>query len=145
MAADTLRVEIVTPERAVFSGDVTEVVLPGVAGEMGVLPGHLPLLTGIAMGDLSVVQGGKTRHFFVESGYAEVLPNGVSVMTEACDGIDEIDVAKAKQALAHAETQMKALEARSHEEVEHDVHDAHVQALDRARRRLLAAEREPKH
>ena len=61
MAADTLLVEIVTPERAVFSGEVSEVILPGAVGEMGILPGHLPLLTAIAMGDLAIVENGNVR------------------------------------------------------------------------------------
>ena len=139
--AETLFVEIVTPERAVFTGTVSEVVLPGVVGEMGVLPGHLPLLTAIAMGDLAVVQDNKTRHFFVEGGYAEILPNKVSVLTEACDGIDEIDVSTAKKALETAEKQLLALEERSRaEEIEGDVRKAHEEALERARRRLLMAE-----
>lgn len=145
MADGSLLVEIVTPERAVFAGQVSEVVLPGAVGEMGVLPGHLPLLTAIAMGNLGVVQGGKMRHFFIEGGYAEILPDKVSVLTEACDGIDEIDVARAKIALEAAERELLALEERARsEEVEGDVRAAHEQALDRARRRLLMAQGESK-
>lgn len=141
MSEGTLEVEIVTPERAVFSGTVEEVVLPGAVGEMGVLPGHLPLLTAIAMGDLAVVQGGKVRHFFVEGGYAEILPNKVSVLTEACDGVDEIDVAKARMALEAAEKELAKLESKAKsEEIEGEVQEAHEKALERARRRLLVAE-----
>ena len=141
MAEETLRVEIVTPERAVFNEVVSMVVIPGAIGEMGVLPGHLPLLTAIGMGDLAVHQNGKVRHFFVEGGYAEVLPDRVNVLTEHCDGVDEIDVAEARRLLEEAEKKMTALEERARsEEVEHDVRVSHQLALERARQRVLFAQ-----
>lgn len=141
MAEAMLEVEIVTPERAVYSGSVSHIVLPGVVGEMDVLPGHLPLLTAIAMGDLAVVEAGKTRHFFVEGGYAEILPYKVSVLTESCDGVDEIDVERAKLAVEEAQKSLTALQERARsEEVEGDVQSSHEKALERARRRLLIAQ-----
>ncbi len=142
MAEERVHVEIVTPERAVFSEDAEEVVIPGMAGEIGVLPGHLPLLTSIGMGDLAVKYGGdKVRHFFIEGGFAEILPNKVSVLTKACDGIDEIDIAEARRALESAEKQMDELEERARtEEIEADARQRHQDALERARKRLLLAE-----
>jgi len=145
MAEEGLRVEIVTPERAVFNDVASMVVVPGVIGEMGVLPGHLPLLTAIGMGDLAVHAHGKVRHFFVEGGYAEILPNKVSVLTEQCDGVDEIDVADARAKLEEAEKRMTALEERARtEEVEADVRARHQDALERARKRVLFAQESSK-
>lgn len=141
MADGTLMVEIVTPEQAVFAGEASEIVIPGVVGELGVLPGHLPLLTSIGIGDLAVVHSGKVRHFFVEGGYAEILPRKVSILTEACEGADAIDAAQAKAALEVAEKELLALEERARtEEVEGDVRKRHEEALERARRRLLFAQ-----
>ncbi len=138
--AEKIEVEIVTPERAVFSESADLVVIPGTAGELGVLPGHLPLLTSIKMGDLAVHVGGQVRHFFVEGGYAEILPDKVSVLTEACDGVDEIDIAEAQRHLEAAEKQLAELEAQAKSgEVEGDVRVAHEQALERARMRAAFA------
>lgn len=141
--ADTLQLEIVTPERAVFKGVATEVVLPGGAGEIGVLPGHLPLLTSIAMGDLMVHGDKGTRHFFIEGGYAEILPHRVSVLAEYCDGADEIDIAEAREAVKIAEDAWAGIEEKARsEEVEADVRQRHQDALERARRRLLFADKD---
>ena len=124
-----------------FNGQADHIVLPGALGEMDVLPGHLPLLTSIAMGTLTVHEGSKSRNFFIEQGYAEILPNKVSILTEACDGVDDIDIAKAKLALEAAEKELQALEDRSRtEEIEGEVQAAHEKALERARMRLLHAE-----
>lgn len=140
--ANELELSIVTPERAVYNGTVSEVVIPGIVGELGVLPGHLPLLTSIGMGDLAVKIDGAVRHFFIEGGYAEILPNKVSILTEACDGVDDLDVASARAALAQAEKQLTALEERARtEDVESDVQKRHQDALERARKRLLMAEK----
>ena len=139
--ATKLEVEVVTPEKAVFTGTADELVLPGSIGEMGVLPGHVPLLTGIAMGDLAVIESGKVRHFFIEGGYAEILPNKVTVLTENCDGVDDIDIARAREAVEEAEKELLAHEQKSKgEEAEGDIRAAHEQALERARKRLLVAE-----
>ncbi len=136
--SEHIQVEVVTPERAVLSETAETVILPGENGEIGVLPGHLPLLTALAVGELRVVNGGTERNFVIEGGFAEILPNRVSILTEACDGVDEIDVAAAREALAAAEKELEALEARStSEEIEHDVMERHRAALRRARTRLV--------
>lgn len=141
MAEETIQVEIVTPERAVFSDVATQVVIPGTIGELGVLPGHLPLLTSIAMGDLAVYTGGQIRHFFVEGGYAEILPHKVSILTENCDGVDEIDIAEAQRQLEQAEKEMSALEDKARSEtIEADIRARHQDALERARRRAVFAQ-----
>lgn len=137
----TIEVEIVTPERAVFRGEATHIVLPGEIGEMDVLPGHLPLLTSISVGTMVVHEPNGTREFFIEQGYAEILPDRVSVLTERCEGVDEIDIAKAKAAVEAAELELTKLEDRSKlEEISIDAQTAHQQAVERARKRLLYAE-----
>lgn len=143
MAADTLRVEIVTPERAVFNDVASQVVIPGTVGELGVLPGHLPLLTAIGVGDLAVHSGGQVRHFFIDGGYAEILPDRVAILTENAEGFDELDLAEARRQLEAAEQQVRKLEERSRtEEVEAGVEARHHDALERARRRVLFAEQQ---
>jgi len=146
----TLTIEVVTPERAVLVGSADEVILPGSEGQMGILPGHLPLLSGLGIGQMTV-RGFKgtvgkeqvtgERKFFVDGGFVEVLPDKVTVMTEACDGFDEIDVSAAKHQIEEAERELLAMEERAKtEEVEADVLKRHQDALKRARMRLLMHE-----
>lgn len=142
--AEKLRIEVVTPERAVLSGDADEVILPGNQGQMGILPGHLPLLSGLGIGQM-VVKGfsGGERKFFVDGGFVEVLPDKVTVMTEACDGFDEIDAIQARTAIEEAEKELLAIEDRSKSEViEEDVMIRHQEALKRARVRLMMSKGE---
>ncbi|MEZ4460569.1 MAG: ATP synthase F1 subunit epsilon [bacterium] len=148
--AETLTIEVVTPERAVISGEAEEVILPGSEGQMGILPGHLPLLSGLGIGQMVVrgfvSKGGTTereRKFFVDGGFVEVLPNKITVMTEACDGYDEIDAAEARQAIELAEKELLQFEERSKTEtVEEDVMIRHQEALKRARTRLAMSQGE---
>lgn len=138
MAEERILVEVVTPERAVLSEQADSVILPGENGEMGVLPGHLPLLTSLNVGELRVFSKDGERSFVVEGGFAEILPDRVTILTEACDGIDEIDVAAARDALKVAESELSRLEERSKdEEIEHDVMERHRERLRRARTRLV--------
>ncbi len=96
---DALRIdlEIVTPDRLVVSETVDEVVLPGSEGSLGVLPGHAPLLTGLAAGELRYRTGGSTRRLAVAGGFAEVLAHRVSVLASACERAEEIDEAQARE------------------------------------------------
>lgn len=138
MAEERIHVEVVTPERAVLSENADSVILPGENGQIGVLPGHLPLLTSLSVGELKVINDGGERNFVIEGGFAEVLPNKVSILTEACDGIDEIDVAAAREAMKVAEEELARLEEQSKdEEIEHDVMERHRERLRRARTRLV--------
>lgn len=138
MAEQPIHVEVVTPERAVLSEHAESVILPGVDGQIGVLPGHLPLLTSLSVGELRVISKDGERSFVVEGGFAEILPGKVSILTEACDGIDEIDVAAAREALKVAQEELTRLEELSKdEEIEHDVIERHREKLQRARNRLV--------
>jgi F-type H+-transporting ATPase subunit epsilon len=95
--------DLVTPERTVFSGDVTSLTAPSTEGLFGVLPGHAALLTSLAVGLLSFVQAdGQPRQAAVSGGFAEVEKGRVVILAETAELADEIDVPRARQALARA-------------------------------------------
>lgn len=105
--ADKVRLEIVTPERAVLSDPVDEVVLPSVDGYMGVLPGHAPLLAQLDAGEVSY-RVGNERHFLaISGGYAEILRDSVSVLARTAERAEEIDVNRAKKAKDRAASALK--------------------------------------
>src|SRR6266508_675440 len=99
----TIRCEIVSQDRSVFSGDVDIVVLPGSAGEMGILPKHAPVLTTLKYGFVKVRKDGKEEVFTVAGGVAEVQPNIVTVLADAAENVQEIDVVRAEAARRRAE------------------------------------------
>lgn len=99
----TIRCEIVSQDRMVFEGDVDIVVLPGSAGEMGILPHHAPLLTTLKYGVIKVRRQGVEQIFTVAGGVAEVQPNIVTVLADAAENIEEIDAARAEQARQRAQ------------------------------------------
>lgn len=143
--ADKLQLEVVTPERAVLNETVDDVVLPGDLGQMNILPGHLPLLTLLDVGPLVIRQGGKERFFFIESGYAEISDDKVTVLTESCEGVNEIDVALARARLEETIEELGRLEELSKKElVETSLFEAHRNALRRLRMRVAFAEEYPK-
>ena len=98
-----IRCEIVSQDRMVYEGDVDIVVLPGTDGEMGILPHHAPLLTTLKFGIIKVRSGGKEQIFTVAGGVAEVQPDLVTVLADAAENIEEIDVARAEAARKRAE------------------------------------------
>jgi F-type H+-transporting ATPase subunit epsilon len=99
----TIRCEIVSQDRTVFTGDVDIVVLPGAAGEMGILPKHAPVLTTLKFGIIKVRKAGKEEIFTVAGGVAEVQPDIVTVLADAAENVEEIDVARAEAARKRAE------------------------------------------
>jgi len=99
----TIRCEIVSQDRTVFTGDVDIVVLPGAAGEMGILPKHAPVLTTLKYGIIKVRMGGNEEVFTVAGGVAEVQPDIVTVLADAAENVEEIDVARAETARKRAE------------------------------------------
>jgi F-type H+-transporting ATPase subunit epsilon len=127
-----IRLEVVTPDRLVLSEEVDEVSIPGSEGYLGILPGHLPLLTMIGIGVLSYRKGTKKLAFSVCGGFAEVLPERVIIMADTLERPEEIDVQRARKARERAETQLG-----SKEKVDVDVAMA---ALLRANARLAVAE-----
>jgi F-type H+-transporting ATPase subunit epsilon len=98
-----IRCEIVSQDRLVYEGDVDIVVLPGTDGEMGILPHHAPLLTTLKIGIIKVRSGGKEEIFTVAGGVAEVQPDLVTILADAAENVEEIDVARAEAARKRAE------------------------------------------
>jgi F-type H+-transporting ATPase subunit epsilon len=107
--AEKLKLELVTPYKRVLSVDVDEVTAPGSVGEFGVLPDHAPLLTTLKIGILSYRKGNETFQVAVNWGYVEVENNVMTVLVETAEPSDQIDVARAKAALARAEEALKKL------------------------------------
>lgn len=98
--------EIVTPEGAVYSEQVDSVVLPGIEGEMGILPGHIPLMTQIAPGELVVSKAGQTTRLAVGEGFIEVTQDHVAVLTDMAIEEKAIDEAAAERAIERAKAAM---------------------------------------
>jgi F-type H+-transporting ATPase subunit epsilon len=107
--AETILLEIVTPDRLVLSEEVDEVTAPGVEGEFGVLPGHTPFLTTLKVGELTYRKGKEIHHMAVSWGYAEITPKKVTILAEAAEIAAEIDIERAKAAMEKAEKELKKL------------------------------------
>ena len=95
--------EIVSQDRMVYTGDADMVLLPGTDGEMGILPHHAPLLTTLKFGVIEVRLGGEGAFFTVAGGVAEVQPDRVTVLADAAENVEEIDIARAEAARRRAE------------------------------------------
>ncbi len=103
----TLHLEIVTPERLVYSDDVDRVQVPGSDGELGILPHHAPLVATLGAGELRIIKGTAEESIAVIGGFVQVRPDKVVVMAESADLASEIDLERAQQARRDAE---KAIE-----------------------------------
>ncbi|MCP5100537.1 MAG: F0F1 ATP synthase subunit epsilon [Chloroflexi bacterium] len=102
----TIRCEIVTQERTVFSGDVDTVSLPGSEGRMGILPNHTALLTTLSFGEVIVRANDEEEFYAVGGGFAEVQPDKVIVLADSAERADEIDIERADHARERAEKAM---------------------------------------
>ncbi len=102
----TIRLEIVTAEKAIFSDDVDIVVAPGSEGEMAILPHHAPLMTTLMPGELRVRKGAEDISLFISGGFLEVRPDRVIVLADACERVEEIDIARAEEAKRRAEERL---------------------------------------
>jgi F-type H+-transporting ATPase subunit epsilon len=102
-----IRLDIVTPDRLVAHDEVTAVSIPGKNGYLGILPGHAPLLTEIAPGELEYTAGGAKHVLAVNWGFAEVLSDRVIVLAQSAERAEEIDVARAEKAKVRAEERLK--------------------------------------
>ena len=103
-----LRLEIITPERSVYSDDVDMVIAPGSEGYLGILPHHTPLLSALGHGELRVKQGGVERSLAVFGGFIDVRPDRVTVLTDAAEQADEIDEQRAEAARERAREALAA-------------------------------------
>ena len=133
-----LTLEIVTPEARVYSDTIDTVVLPTVEGEIGILPGHLPLLTQVADGELRVTKGGQTQWLAVSGGFAQVDNDKVSVLAEHAITEEKIDEGAVEAALKRAEQQLreaKLLDPAQAEHLQELVRYAGVQLAVKRRRR----------
>ncbi|MFL7894101.1 MAG: ATP synthase F1 subunit epsilon [Anaerolineales bacterium] len=102
-----IRCEIVSQDRMVWEGDADMVVVPGSAGEMGILPNHAPLLSTIKFGFLKVKVKGTEEIFAIGGGVLEVQPNLITILADSAENVDEIDVARAEQARKRAQEMLK--------------------------------------
>lgn len=131
--ADELMLEIVTPEKMIFSDKIEEVTLPGTEGEFGVLRGHEAFLSSLNVGEMNFIKDGKKTYYAVNVGYAEVTADKVTVLIETAEKSDEIDKERAQRAKDNAESKLNQL---NKEDMEFEVVRA---ALTRAMARLSAA------
>ena len=106
MAFDALQLLLVTPERRLVDEVVDEVQLPGLEGYLGILPGHAALLTELGVGEMSFRRGNETHYATVIGGYAEVLPDRITVLAEIAERAEEIDEDRARAARERAEKRL---------------------------------------
>jgi len=106
--ADSFKLEIVTPEKMVVKDVAEELQMPGKNGYLGILPGHAPLITELAVGEITYRHGNLTRRMSVAWGFAEVLPDKVTILAETCERGEEIDVKRAEEARKRAEQRLNS-------------------------------------
>lgn len=129
--AETIQLEIVTPERLVVNDTAEYIEIPGKTGYLGVLPGHAPLITELAVGEISYTNAGKTKRLAVAWGFVEVLQNKVTILAETAEKAEEIDTARAEAARKKAEAELQKAGADGDKDAQ--------AALDRANARLGVA------
>jgi F-type H+-transporting ATPase subunit epsilon len=129
---DTFQLEIVTPEKLVVNEAVEEAQIPGLGGYLGILPGHAPLITELAVGKITYKAQGVTKDLAVAWGFAEVLPDKVTMLAETAERPEEIDVARAQKAKERAEQMLKSNDPQLD-------YDRAQDALKRAETRLEVA------
>jgi F-type H+-transporting ATPase subunit epsilon len=132
--AETFQLEIVTPEKKVVATTAEEVQIPGKNGYLGILPGHAPLITELAVGEITYrdTSGSNEQRLAVAWGFAEVLPDKVTILAETAERPSEIDAARAREAKTRAEERLASGETTV------DVERA-LDALQRAETRLEVA------
>ena len=133
--ADEILLEIVTPEKLVFSDMVEEVTVPGSEGQFGVLKGHTPLLSFVNIGELSMIKDGRRLYYAINTGYAEVALNKVTLLVETAERADAIDKERALRAKERAQAGLSALPPA----VVKDEHEKLRAALMRAIARINVA------
>lgn len=102
----SVKLDIVSAERVVFSDDVDVVVAPGVEGQLGILPHHAPLMTTLRPGELRARRGGEEFSLAISGGFLEVRPDRVIILADAAERAEEIDIARAEQAKRRAEQRL---------------------------------------
>ncbi len=125
----SVTLEIITPDEKVLSTEATQVVLPTESGETGILTGHIPMVTKIVAGELKVIKDGSTEFIAVDHGFAKVLGNTISVLTEAAIDVKEIDLGEVESAQARAEEALRQAEAEGVDPAEVDRLENNIQFL----------------
>ena len=131
--SDFLQLEIVTPDRLVEKDTVSEVEIPGRDGYLGILPGHAPLITELGVGEIRYRGDGMQYRLAVAWGFAEVLPDKVTILAETAERASEIDVNRAREARQRAEEHLRTAD-------EVDTTDKALDELARAENRIAVAE-----
>jgi F-type H+-transporting ATPase subunit epsilon len=132
----TIQCEIVSQDRLVFTGEADIVIIPGMEGQMGILPRHTPVLTALNYGIITVRLKGHEEHFTVAGGVAEVLPEKVTVLADAAENVEEIDIERAVKARERAEERLKLITT-----ADADRYLRVASALRRSNLRLQAAQK----
>lgn len=128
-----MRLRVVTPEGAKVEAQVSSVTAPGTAGELGILPGHVPLLTSLSIGKLAFVTGSKTVVLAVNGGFMEVHDDDVIIVTETAEEPDAIDIARARVSIERADRELAELDAQTQPEKVAQVSRRKARALNRIR------------
>jgi F-type H+-transporting ATPase subunit epsilon len=131
----SLKLDIVTAERVVYSADVDIVIAPGVEGQLGILPHHAPLMTILQAGELVVRKGGQEDSLAISGGFLEVRPDRVIVLADSAERAEEIDIARAEAARKRAEERLRDRKVAGLDETRAEA------ALQRAVTRLNVAEK----
>jgi F-type H+-transporting ATPase subunit epsilon len=103
----TFKLEIVTAEKMVFSDEVSALIARGVEGQLGILPHHAPLMTMLQPGDLMIRKDKEEEYLAISGGFLEVRPDKVIILADACERVDEIDIARAEEAKKRAQETLK--------------------------------------
>ncbi len=111
--ADKLNFSLVSPEAELYSGEVDQVDLPGTEGDLGILPDHSPLMAAIRTGALSVYEDGTQTYFFVQGGFADVTPDGLTVLAEKAIAMTELDKDELRVQLEAATAAIEELEGEA--------------------------------
>lgn len=108
----SLQLEIVTPDRLVLSEQVDYVGAPGFEGEFGVMPNHVPFLSALSIGSLYYKANGRTKYVFVSGGFADISDNKVTILAEAAERAEDIDVDRARKAKERAEQRLSQMKEK---------------------------------
>ena len=129
-----MRLDIITAEKLVYSDEVSSVVAPGSAGQLGILPNHAPLLTSLKPGELKVLKEGEESNIAVSGGFLEVLQNVVTILADTDERAEDIDFERAEAAMKRAQDKVDSSDS------DMDLEKA-IQALKRSQARVYVSKR----
>ena len=125
----SLKLEIITPDAIVLTSEADQVVLPTESGEAGILTGHIPMVTKLVAGELKIIKGTESEFIAVDHGFAKVIGNTISVLTEAAVDVKDIDLADVESAQARAEEALRLAALEGHDPTEVDRLESNIQYL----------------